>query len=88
MNTFSALKQRHRDERDNYPSALALRTHRALSWLKKQKNVLMTILSLHFYGSLLTQRMHKTSSKKTTMESVGFTKNSWQNLLNLIQRSY
>ncbi|MBE0351770.1 HEPN domain-containing protein [Pseudoalteromonas lipolytica] len=35
MNTFSALKQRHRDERDNYPSALALRTHRALSWLKK-----------------------------------------------------
>ncbi|QFY91017.1 hypothetical protein D5125_00680 [Magnetovirga frankeli] len=29
----ATLKQRHREEREAYPPALALRTHRALSWL-------------------------------------------------------
>ena len=37
MNTFTTLKQRHRLERDKYPTSLALRTHRALSWLKKSE---------------------------------------------------
>ncbi|HCG6517295.1 TPA: hypothetical protein NJ338_002607 [Vibrio parahaemolyticus] len=37
MNTYETLKQRHRNERDKYPSSLALRTHRALSWLKKSE---------------------------------------------------
>ncbi len=29
----SALKARHRELREKFPTALALRTHRALSWL-------------------------------------------------------
>ena len=37
MTTFSTLKQRHRLERDKYPTSLALRTHRALSWIKKSE---------------------------------------------------
>lgn len=37
MNIYETLKQRHRNERDKYPSSLALRTHRALSWLKKSE---------------------------------------------------
>ncbi|WP_217517812.1 HEPN domain-containing protein [Vibrio metschnikovii] len=35
MLTFNTLKQRHRAERDQYPSALSIRVHRALSWLNK-----------------------------------------------------
>ncbi|WP_217535894.1 HEPN domain-containing protein [Vibrio metschnikovii] len=35
MLTFQTLKQRHRAERDQYPSALSIRVHRALSWLNK-----------------------------------------------------
>ena len=32
---YSVLKTRHREVRDNFPQALALRTHRALSWLQR-----------------------------------------------------
>jgi hypothetical protein len=32
---YSTLKQRHRELRDDLPDSLALRTHRALSWLKR-----------------------------------------------------
>lgn len=32
---YTTLKQRHRNERDGYSQALALRTHRALSWLQR-----------------------------------------------------
>ncbi|EKO3686116.1 hypothetical protein P0F07_000886 [Vibrio metschnikovii] len=35
MLTFNTLKQRHRAERDQYPSTLSIRVHRALSWLNK-----------------------------------------------------
>lgn len=31
--SYSELKKRHREERDAYPQPLALRVHRALSWL-------------------------------------------------------
>ena len=31
--SYSELKNRHREERDGYPQILALRGHRALSWL-------------------------------------------------------
>ena len=32
---YTSLKKRQRDERDNYPINLALRVHRALSWLDR-----------------------------------------------------
>ncbi len=32
---YRTLKQRHRAQRDDFPQALSLRTHRALSWLKR-----------------------------------------------------
>lgn len=32
---FEDLKERHRTLRDNFPQALSLRTHRALSWLQR-----------------------------------------------------
>lgn len=32
---YQSLKDRHRQERSSYPSALSLRVHRALSWLNK-----------------------------------------------------
>ena len=31
--SYSELKKRHREERDAYPQPLALRVHRALSWV-------------------------------------------------------
>lgn len=38
MKNFQQLKQRQRIERDEYPKNLALRVHRALSWLGKAKS--------------------------------------------------
>lgn len=36
--TFELLKQRQRSERSQYPEALGLRVHRALSWLQKAES--------------------------------------------------
>lgn len=33
--SYAKLKEKHRALRDDFPQALALRTHRALSWLRR-----------------------------------------------------
>ena len=36
---YKYLKERQRAERENHPTNMALRVHRALSWLEDRKSV-------------------------------------------------
>ena len=53
------LKARQREERESHSEGLALRVHRALSWLQRSENVMMKMADLSFYGSLLMRPMPK-----------------------------
>ncbi len=57
------LKEKQRKLRDNFPEGLALRVHRALSWLDKSEQCNQDLdCQFIFYGFLLMQHMHKIQS--------------------------